>query len=127
MHGTIPDLLTCNIIPLVKESLGDMTSSKNYRSIATGCQVLKLLDLLIMLLEGDKLGVDQFQFGFQAEASTSICTWKASSVFEHYNRGGTTVYGCAMDLTKAFDMVEWLELFKGLDKRKVSPIFLRTL
>ena len=111
MHGTVPPvLLMCNIIPLVKDSLGDTTSSNNYRSIATGCQVLKLLDLVILLIEGDKLAVDQLQFGFQAEASTTMCTWMASSVIEQYNRGGSNVYGCAMDLTKAFDMVEWLEL-----------------
>ena len=50
----------CNIIPLVKDSLGDTTRSNNYRSIATGYQVLKILDLVILL---------QLQFGFQAEAS----------------------------------------------------------
>ena len=32
-----------------------------------------------------------------------------------------------MDLSKAFDMVEWLELFKVLEVRKVSPVFLRVL
>ena len=37
------------------------------------------------------------------------------------------VYGCAIDLSKAFDMVEWLALFKVLENRNVSPVFLRTL
>ena len=37
------------------------------------------------------------------------------------------VFGCAMDLSKAFDMVEWSELFITLDKKKVHPIFLRIL
>ena len=32
-----------------------------------------------------------------------------------------------MDLSKAFDMVEWMELFQVLQSKNVSPIFLRTL
>ena len=32
-----------------------------------------------------------------------------------------------MDLSKAFDMVEWIKLFKVLVERNVSAIFLRTL
>ena len=60
-------------------------------------------------------------------ASTTMCSWAATSIIDMYNRQGSTVYGCAMDLSKAFDMVEWLELFKVLESRNVSPIFLRTL
>jgi hypothetical protein len=50
-----------------------------------------------------------------------------TSVIDQYNRQGSPVYGCAMDLSKAFDMVEWQELFKRLQARKVSPVYLRTL
>ena len=32
-----------------------------------------------------------------------------------------------MDLSKAFDMVEWLELFQVLQEKNVAPIFLRIL
>ena len=32
-----------------------------------------------------------------------------------------------MDLSKAIDLVEWVELFSILQKRKISPIFLRLL
>ena len=37
------------------------------------------------------------------------------------------MYGCAMDLSKAFDLVEWLPKFKVLQARKVSAVFLRVL
>ena len=68
---------------------------------------MKLLDIVILLLEGDKLGCDEMQFGFQAKASTTMCTWTATSVIDHYLSNGRVVYGCAMDLSKAFDMVQW--------------------
>ena len=56
-----------------------------------------------------------------------MCSWLATSVIDQYNRQGSVVYSCAMDLSKAFDMVEWLELFEVLQARNMSPIFLRTL
>ena len=54
-------------------------------------------------------------------------SWTATTVIEHYNRHGSTVYACAMDLSKAFDLVEWTGLFKLLREKGVSPIFLRIL
>ena len=56
-----------------------------------------------------------------------MCTWTAITVIEHYNRQGSVVYGCALDLSKAFDLVEWGELFSTLVKRGITPIFLRLL
>ena len=127
-HGIVPYfILVCTLIPLVKDNLGDITSSENYRAIASGSLLLKILDLVILLLEGDKLECDSLQFGFQAKSGTVMCTWTASAVIDFFNRKGSAVYGCAMDLSKAFDMVDWKELFKILMRRKVDPIFLRLL
>ena len=85
------------------------------------------MDLVILLLEGDKLGCDSLQFGFQAKSGTVMCTWTASAVIDFFNKKGSAVYGCAMDLSKAFDMVDWKELFRILERRKVDPVFLRVL
>ena len=56
-----------------------------------------------------------------------MCTWAASSVVSHFNRAGSDVFGALLDCSKAFDMVEWVTLFKDLIKRKVSSVFLRVL
>ena len=56
-----------------------------------------------------------------------MCSWTAVTVIEHYNRQGATEYGCAMDLSKAFDLVKWYEMFSTLQKRNISPIFMRLL
>ena len=124
LHGTV---LVCTLLPLVKNNLADIPTSENYRAIASGSLLLKLLDIIILLLEGEKLNCDQLQFGFQAGASTSMCSWTATTVIEHYNRHGSTVYACAMDLSKAFDLVEWTGLFKLLREKGMYPIFLRIL
>ena len=74
-----------------------------FRAIASGCLLLKLIDLVVLSLEGEKLGFDEMQFAYQAKSSTTMCTWTVTN----FNRNGTTVYGAAMDMSKAFDMVEW--------------------
>ena len=56
-----------------------------------------------------------------------MCSWALNSVIEYYSRSGTPVFGCTMDLSKAFDFVDFCELFGKLRKKKVAPIFLRTL
>ena len=128
LHGTVPYfVLTCTLLPLVKDNLADITSSENYRAIASGSLLLKLLDMVILILEGDKLACDKLQFGFQAGSSTTMCTWTATTVIEHYNLRGRPVYSCAMDLSKAFDLVEWVSLFKILVAKGVSAVFLRIL
>ena len=128
LHGFVPNLiLICTLLPLVKDNLADITSSDNYRAIASGSLLLKLLDIVILLLEGDKLQTDQLQFGFQEGSGTVMCSWTATTVIEHYINNGTTVFGCAMDLSKAFDLVQWVHLFKLLDEKGLSPLFLRVL
>ena len=128
IHGKVPYfLLICSLVPIVKDNMGDSASFDNYRAIAIGSLLLKLLDWVILLLEGDKLSSDQLQYGYQALSSTTMCTWTVNAVVEHYNMRGRVVYGTAMDCSKAFDMVRWTELFMELRKKGVSPVFLRLL
>ena len=75
VHGHVTlFLLLATLVPIIKDKLGSISSSKNYRSIAMSSLILKLLDWVILLLFGDSLGVDQLQFAYQARASTTMCT-----------------------------------------------------
>ena len=127
-HGFIPEVvLLCTLLPLVKDNLGDITNSSNYRAIAGGCLLLKIIDLVVLILEGDKLNFDVLQFAYQPKASTTMCSWTATAVIENFTRRGASVYSAAMDMSKAFDMVKWSKLFQTLQKRNLEPIFLRLL
>ena len=78
IHGhTTSSLMLSTIIPLVKDKLGDICSSSNYRSIAISSLILKIFDWVILLLHNDHFETDELQFGFQEKTSTSMCTWMA--------------------------------------------------
>ena len=128
IHGRLPRVvLLCLLTPLIKDSLGDITKSANYRAIAGGCLILKVLDLIILDTEGHKLNTDNLQFAYKPNYSTASCTWAVTTVVDYFIRNGKPVYGASMDMSKAFDMVNWTELFKTLLDRGVSPVYLRLL
>ena len=105
IHGSFPQfVLLCTLLPLVKNGLGDITSSENYRA-AGGCLLLKLLDSVILLLEGEKLTFSELQFAYQPLSSTSVCSWTTTAVIDHFNRNESAIIRAAMDMSKAFDMV----------------------
>ena len=127
-HGSVPNiLLVCTLSPLIKNKLGDITSSDNYRAIAGGSLLLKIIDIVILLLEGDKFYFSQLQFAYQPATSTTVCSWAVSAVIDTFNRSGTPVYAATMDMSKAFDMVQWFNLFRELRKRKVGGLYLRLM
>ena len=128
IHGHVTVfLLLATLVPIIKDKLGCINSSKNYRSIAMSSLVLKLLDWVILLLFGDSLGVDQLQFAYQAGASTTMCTWTAVETISYFLRNGSEVYTCLMDMTKAFDLVRHSLMFKKVQTAGLSPIFIRLL
>ena len=120
-------LLLATLVPIIKDKLGSISSSKNYRSIALSSLILKLLDWVILLLFGDSLGVDQLQFAYQGRTSTTMCTWTAVETISYFMRKGSEVFTCLMDMTKAFDLVRHSVLFKKLISAGLSFIFVRVL
>ena len=126
VHGVLPNVvLLCTLMPLIKDNLGDITKSNNYRAIAGGCLILKVLDLVILHLEGEKLSTDSLQFAYKPNTGTSTCTWMVTAIVDYFTKSGNPVYGAAMDMSKAFDMVRWEKLFDTLLKRKVNILIVR--
>ena len=127
-HGIVPSfLLLCTLTPIVKDSLGDMTASSNYHAIAGGSLLIKLFDLIVLHLEDNKLKFDDLQMAYQKGSGTTVCTWMATTVINHFNNRGRPVYGASMDMTKAFDMVDWGQMFEVLRKRRIKSVLIRLL
>ena len=92
-HGHLSSvILVSTIIPLIKDKLGDISSSNNYRSVALSSLLLKIFDWIILLLHGDKLSTDELQFGYQQNTSTNMCTWFAIETIDYFLRNGSEVF-----------------------------------
>ena len=90
-YGTLL-LLLATLVPIIKDKLESISISKNYRSISMSSLVLKLLDLVILLLFGKSLGVDQLQFAYQAKALTTMSTWTAVETISYFLINGSEVF-----------------------------------
>ena len=118
-------LLISTLVPLLKDKLGDITSSNNYRSIAISSLVLKIFDLVILATFSEYLQLDDLQFSYQSEVSTSMCTWLAVESVSHFLRNGNEVYSCLMDMSKAFDTVQHSHLFRKLLQQGLPAVIVR--
>ena len=128
VHGYVPgELLIAKIIPLLKDSNGDVSSTDNYRSICLSSVLLKIWDWIIILIFGDRLRAPELQFGFQRQAGTEICTWAMLEAITYYINRGSKVYVTYMDCTKAFDKVKHSLMFRKILLAKIHPLFVRML
>ena len=131
VHAHVSEfLLISTLVPIIKDKLGDITSSNNYRSIAISSLVMKIFDLVMLSTFSEYLQLDDLQFSYQSEVSTSMCTWLAVESIAHFLRNGSEVYTCLMDMSKAFDTVQHSRLFekllhRGLPHRTLHTYFLQ--
>ena len=128
IHGHVTSyLLLATLVPIIKNKLASISTSRNYRSIAISSLMLKIFDWVILILYGKKLGLDELQFAYQHGASTTMCTWAVIETIGYFLRNGSEVFTCQTDMTKAFDLVQHSLLFKKLLVEGLSRIFLRIL
>ena len=127
IHGHIPQfLLLSTLVPIIKDKLGPINSSKNYRSVCITALVLKLLDWIIIILFGDVLGFHDLQFAYQPGISANMCTWAVIETVDYFLRNDSEVFGCSMDKSKAFDLCKFSILFRKMLKN-LSLVFLRII
>ena len=128
IHGHISSILAiCTLLPIIKDKLGSYADSNNYRSIAISSVILKLFDWVIILLYKNKLYLDDLQFSYQQNCSTTMCTWMVIETIDYFLRNNSEVFLCTMDMSKAFDNVKHSLLFEKLSQRAIPPIILRFL
>ena len=126
VHGHLTTiLLLATLVPIIKDKLGSINSSKNYRSIAISSILLKLIDWIFILLFGVRFGLNDFQFAYQAGCSTTMCTWAVLETVDLYLKNGSDVFSFAMDMAAAFDLTLHSLLFKKMIKAGFPAIFIR--
>jgi hypothetical protein len=56
--------------------------------------------------------VDDLQFGFKRGIGCTDAIFTLKTIVAHFNKRGSTVFLAALDITKTFDSVKHLKLFK---------------
>ena len=127
VHGFMPkNILVSSLQPIIKDKLGSKCDSSNYRAIGGSSLILKLFDIILLNIFSDSLTLADEQFGFQRNSSTTLCSWTVKETINYFLNRDTPVFACFLDMTKAFDLVNYGKLFDKL-KSRISPVFLRLL
>ena len=101
-------------IPLVKNRDGNIEDRSNYRGITLSPVISKIFKLLIMNMVKDKLVSSDLQFGFKPNSGCSHAILALQAGVKHICDNGGTATLCALDISKAFDRVNFYGLFKIL-------------
>ena len=113
-HGHLPSRIKdCVLVPVPKSSK-DPSNVDAYRPIALASTLSKVLEWCLLIKYGDCLHLCDLQFGFLPGLSTTLCTGTIKSVISHFLQRRSTVFGCFLDASKAFDLVQHSILFKKL-------------
>ena len=108
------------MIPLLKNPDGNQFTSDNYRVIILSPVISKLFEMATMALLDNKLDSDLLQFGFKCNSSCNHALFTLKIVVNHYAKDGCTVNICTLDLSKAFDRVNYFALRQLLTDRRIS-------
>ena len=114
MHGfLLSDLTDTVLVPIVKDTTGDISYKGNYRHIALASVISKVLEMALQVKREKYLYSYDYQFGFKPKPSTYLSIYILKEVIELYKSQSSSVYVCFMDASKAFDRVNHWTLFKN--------------
>ena len=128
LHAHVPEsFMDTIIIPLVKDKKESLQSSDNYRPIALTSTLSKVLETIILERYKAKLESSPHQFGYKPKHGTELSIFVLKQVIEYYQAHSSPVFLCFMDLSKAFDRVDHVTLFKKLQNHDLPSQVIRLL
>jgi hypothetical protein len=128
VHGVSPDDMRLGtMVPIPKGKRLNLGITDNFRGICLQSLLCKVLDLFMLHRERHNLCTSNMQFGFKESLSSSTATAVVTETVDYYQNNGGVVYALALDATKAFDRVEYSQLFKMLMTRNFNPLYTRLL
>ena len=86
----------------------------NYRALTIGTGMAKILDIIVLNQQKEKLSTSDLQFGFKEKLSTTMCSFMVLETIAYYKSKGSNVHVLLLDASKAFDRVDYIKLFEKL-------------
>jgi len=104
----------CNGVCYFSSNQGNLSDADNYSATAISNSISKLLEACILDNIKSFADVDKYQFGFKPKHSTTLCTSILKRTIGYYTSRGSHGFTCFVDLSKAFDKVNYWKLFDKL-------------
>lgn len=122
-HSYLPvDFMKTTVVPIVKNRTGDVSSLSNYRPISLATIFSKIFENLMMTHFSEKnVPLNDAQFGFRRGLSTDLAIFALKNTIYKYTSRKTTVYSCFLDLSRAFDTINYNLLWNKLRQTRVPP------
>ena len=96
-------------------------------AIASTISRVRILEHVILIKYSAFLASSDYQFGFKSGLSTTLCTGVLKATVSRFIHRNSNVYGCCLDASKTFDLVNHKLLFGYLSDRNLPPSILRFL
>ncbi|KAJ8737185.1 hypothetical protein PYW07_000456 [Mythimna separata] len=104
------------VVPLFKNGSGNASDSKNYRPISLATIFSKIFERILHPQLLKYIKINNAQFGFRAGLSTDMAIYALKNTVKYYNSRNTTVYACFLDLSRAFDTINYKMLWSKMEE-----------
>jgi len=115
-------------IPLVKDgNVKTVMSVENFRGITVSPVISKLFEHLLLRLFSSYFVSNEAQFGFKKGLGCAHAIFSVKQIVDYYVRGGSTMNICTLDISKAFDKLNFNILIQKLMNRNVPRCIIKLL
>ena len=104
--------MKAEIQPIIKDMLGNLTDSNNYRPITISTNIVKIFEYCTLEHLEYSLPINSMQFGFRRDSLAIMAVTVLKEVIASYNDKGSSVFTAFLDLSKTFNKVNHHILIK---------------